>query len=373
MANYRQRGIVIARGLRRAVALAAVGVLVVGTAGCSAERTEANEIKLYYMAGAGDDRVFKQCIAPGMAGPAMMDNDVYTLRTDARTWNVLPDPGADSNEPLTVGSAPVVTDAKTHATRSGPQVAVWYTTDFYLNWDCGWDWTKSLKGQKGSATSPVVQFWESVGRSAELSDNSGEFDIDAWKRMLQARLVTVERDVLQQQTKRYDSDTLKDNLGDTYEKMEAALGPAFQEKLQEKLGGQFFCGTGFAGGKTVTWQEPVLDAQGNPTMDPVTKLPTTAKKSGKCPPVRIDITNIDLANGDAQNAADAAYVAEQQAKAAKVKADSDAAVARQATDPNVMRLREMDNQREIARLCASGANCTLIQGVGPNVNVNAGR
>jgi hypothetical protein len=362
-----------ARGLRRLAALGAVAVLAVSIAGCSAERTEANEIKLYYMAGHGDDRVFKQCIPPGTAGPPMYDNDVFTLPTDSRTWNVLSDPGADSKTPLTVGSAPVVVDAKTHANRSGPQVAVWYTTDFYLNWDCGWDWSKPLKGQTGKADSPVVQFWESVGRSAQLSDNNGNFDLDKWKEMLQARLVTVERDVLQQQTKRYDSDTLKDNLGDTYEKMEAALGPAFQEKLQEKLGGQFFCGTGFAGGKTVSWDEPMLDAQGNPTMDPVTKLPRTVQKSGKCPPVRIDITNIDLANTDAQNAADAAYVAEQQAKAAKVKADSDEQVAKLATDPNVMKMREMDNQREIARLCASGANCTLIQGVGPNVNVNAGK
>jgi hypothetical protein len=179
--------------------------------------------------------------------------------------------------------------------------------------------------------------------------------------------------VLQQQTKLYDSDTLKDNLGDTYERMEAALGPAFQEKLQQKLGGQFFCGGEFAGGKPVTWQDPVLDANGQPQMDPVTRLPKTVAKTGTCPPVRIDITNIDLANAQAQNAADAAYVAEQQAKAAKVKADSDQAVAKLATDPNMMRLREMDNQKEIAEACAQGANCTLIQGVGGGVNVTAGK
>jgi hypothetical protein len=360
-------------GVRRAAAVAAVAVLALASSGCSAERTEANEIKLYYMAGSGDDRVFKQCIAPGTAGPPMYDNDVFTLPADSRTWNVLPDPGADTNTPLTVGSAPVVVDPKTHATRSGPQVVVWYTTDFFINWDCGWDWSKPLKGQKGKADSPIVQFWETVGRSAQLSSNDGDFDIGKWKAMLQARLVTVERDVLQQQTKRFDSDTLKDNLGDTYEQMEAALGPAFQQKLKEKLGGDFFCGTGFAGGKTVHWQEPVLDGSGNPSMDPVTKLPKTADKSGVCPPVRIDITNIDLANADAQNAADAAYVAAQQAKAAKVRADSDQVVAKLATDPNVMRLKEMENQKEIAEACARGANCTLIQGVGGGVNVNAGK
>lgn len=363
----------ITRGVRRALAVAAVAVLAGSQAGCSAERTEANQIKIYYMAGTGDDRVFSQCIAPGTAGPPMYDNDVYTLPVDARTWNVLPDPGADSNTPLTVGSAQVVTDPKTHATRSGPQVDVWYTTDFFINWDCGWDWTKSLKDQKGKADSPIVRFWESAGRSAQLSDNNGNFDIAKWKDMLRTRLVTIERDVLQQQTKLFDSDTLKDNIGDAYERMEAQLGPAFQVKLQQKMGGQFFCGTGFAGGKQVSWQEPMLDDSGKPAMDPVTKLPKTEERKGACPPVRIDITNIDLHDPAAQAAADAVYVAEQTAKAAKVKADSDEQVARLATDPNVMRMREMDNQREIARLCASGANCTLIQGVGPNVNVNAGK
>ncbi len=354
-------------------ALGVAGVLVGSQAGCSAERTEPNQIKLFYMAGVGDDRTFKQCIAPGDAGPAMVDNDVFTLPTDSRTWNVLPDPGADSNTPLVVGSAPVVTDEKTGATRSGPQVAVWYTTDFYLNWDCGFDWSKSLKGQKGKADSPVVRFWESVGRSAELSSDNGSFDTGKWKTMLQTRLVTVERDVLQQQTKRYNSDALKDNLGDTYERMEASLGPAFQVKLQEKLGGLFFCGTGFAGGKPVSWEEPVLDADGNPDMDPVTKLPKTVKKTGPCPPVRIDITNIDLADPAAQNAADGAYVVEQQAKAAQMKAASDRQIAELAKDPNVMRLREMETQKEIAEACSRGANCTLIQGVGGGVNVNAGR
>lgn len=363
----------IVRGMRRAAVIAAVVALAGAQAGCAAERTEANQIKLYYMAGTGDDRVFKQCIAPGTAGPPMYDNDVFTLPTGSRTWNVLPDPGADSNTPLTVGSAPVETDSKTGATRSGPQVAVWYTTDFYLNWDCGFDYTKALDGQKGRADSPAVQFWQKVGRDAQLSDDDGNFDVGKWRVMLLARMATVERDVIQQQTKLRDSDTLKDNLGDVYEQMEASLGPAFQEKLVAKLGGQFFCGTGFDGGRTVTWNEPVLDGRGQPAMDPVTHLPKTVAKTGTCPPVRIDITNIDLANPQAQNAADAAYVAVQDAKAAAVKVAADKAAADQAKDPNFLRIKEMENQRAIAEACAKGANCTLIQGVGGGVNVTSGR
>jgi hypothetical protein len=354
------------RGLRAAVAVAAGALLLFGTAGCSAERTESNELKLVYKSGMGDDRVFDRCIAPSTAGDPPYDNDVFTLPTDRRTWNVQPTPGSDETQPYVMGPAPMA-DPDTHKSRSGPQVAVWFTTDFYLNWDCGFDLTKSLSGQKGTQDSPVVRFFDRTGRTAQISSDSGGFDIDKWRTLLRSTMALVERDVLQQQTKKYDSDTLKDNIGDVYEKMEAQLAPAFQEKLNEKVGGDYFCGIEYDGGKNVTWREPVLDAQGNPSIDPVTKLPVTKPKTGKCPPVRIDITNIDLASAEIQTAADQAYVAEQNAKAARVKAESDKAVAGLATDPNVLKLKEMENERAIAdaqaKACQEAAGgCTVIQG-----------
>lgn len=49
---------IIARGMRCALAAVAAGAVLVGATGCSAERTESNEIKLVYKSGMGDDRVF---------------------------------------------------------------------------------------------------------------------------------------------------------------------------------------------------------------------------------------------------------------------------------------------------------------------------
>jgi hypothetical protein len=356
----------------RAGAVVGALALALSQGACSSERTESNEIKLVYLSGVGDDRKFQKCIAPSTSGGWSADNDVFVLPTDRRTWNVQPTEGADETQAYQVGSAPVV-DPETKQTRSGPAVAVWFTTDFYLNWDCGFDHTKSLQGQAGKADSPVVQFFERTARTKEVSSNTGDFELANWRKLLRETMALVERDVIQQQTKKYDADTLKDNLGDVYERMEAALAPAFQAKLNEKVGGDYFCGIEFDAGKSVTWREPVYDAKGAPVMDIKTGLPKTAEKTGTCPPVKIDITNIDLANGEIQAAADQAYVAEQQAKAARTKAESDKAVAGLATDPNVMKLKQMENERAIAEACARGGNCTLIQGVGADISVPVGK
>jgi hypothetical protein len=363
------------RVLLRAGGLVAAVVLVLSSqAGCTAERSQPNELKMIYLSGVGDDRKFERCIAPGTTGDWAADNDVFTLPADRRTWNVQPTVGSDETAAYVVGSAPQ-SDPASGKSRSGPQMAVWFTTDFYLNWDCKFDYTRSLQGQKGEPDSPVVTFFNRTGRTAEISDDGGDFNADAWRALLLKTMAVAERDVLQSQSKLYGSDQLKDNLGDVYELMEAQLAPALQAKLKEKAGGNYFCGIEFDGGKTVKWREPVLDDSGRAQLDPVTKLPVTVEKSGTCPPVRIDITNIDLANSAQQAAADQVYIAEEQAKAANTKAKSDKQVAELAKDPNVMRLKQMENERQIAEACANSphGSCTLIQGVSPgSVDLPAG-
>lgn len=293
------------------------------------------------------------CIAPTTAGDWIADNDVFVLPTDKRTWNIAPSPDADQQDPIVSGTIPKV-DPETKERRPGPTVDVWLTTDFYLNWDCGFDHAKSLNGQTGRADSPVVRFFDRTGRTAQVSSNSGDFDIDKWKSMLRTTLAKVELDVVQAETRKYDADDLDANIGDVYAQMEAAMGPAFQKALTAKMNGDYFCGVEFDGGKTVKWVER--------SYDPVTKKIVEAEKSGTCPPVRIDITNIDLHDKAIQEARTATYVAEQQAKAARVKAESDRAVAKLAEDPNVLRLKELENQRAIAEACAQSSNCTMIQG-----------
>ncbi len=337
------------------VALAAVGVLALTQTGCSAERTELNEIKLVYKSGYGDDRKFDRCVAPGEAGDWIADNDVFTLPTDKRTWNIADTDDADQRNPIVSGSLPK-RDPETGESRPGPTVDVWLTTDFYLNWDCGFDHSKSLRGQRGSADSPVVTYFDRTGRSAEISDNDGDFDVAKWKAMLSTTLAKVEMDVVQAETRKYDADQLDANLGDVYAQMEASMGAAFQRALTAKMGGEYFCGVEYDGGQPVTWTERSIGADGKPV---------ETKRTGSCPPVRIDITNIDLHDKDIQAARVQSYVAEQQARAALTKAKSDKAIADLAKDATVMRLKELENERAIAEACARGTNCTLIQGVGP--------
>lgn len=347
---------------RQLLGLLGVGVLILGThTGCSAERTELNELKLVYKSGIGDDRRFDRCIAPGEAGEWLGDDDVFTLMIDKRTWNIANADDADQREPIVSGSLPKM-DPETKQSRPGPAVDVWLTTDFYLNWDCGFDYTKSLKGQKGTADSPVVTFFNRTGRTAQISGNTGNFDVDKWRGMLRTTLAKVELDVVQAETRKFDADELDANLGDVYARMEAAMGPAFQRALTAKMGGEYFCGVEYDGGRTVTWTERTIGDDGKPVEKQAT---------GKCPPVRIDITNIDLHDKAIQDARTQAYVVEQQSRAALTKAKSDKAVADLAKDPNVMRLKEMENQRGIAEACArSGGGCTLIQGINPGaVNI----
>lgn len=354
--------------LRRLAAGVVAVALVLGSAACSAERTELNELKLVYMSGVGDDRKFERCIAPGEAGDWIADNDVFTLPTGKRTWNIADSPDADERKPVVSGSMPK-TDPETKERRPGPTVDVWLTTDFYLNWDCGFDYTKSLKGQKGTATSPVVTFFNRTGRTAEISTNGGDFDLDKWKSMLRTTLAKVEVDVIQAETRKYDADDLDANIGDVYAQMEAQMGPAFQRALNAKMGGDYFCGVEYDGGRSVTWTERVLDVKTGKVVE--------TPKTGKCPPVRIDITNVDLHEKAIQDARVQTYVVEQQAKAANVKAKSDKAVAELANDPNVMKLREQQNVLDVEKertkqveLCSrtTGAVCVVGGGVGVNVN-----
>jgi hypothetical protein len=357
--------------LARLVALGAAVTLTLGTqSACSAERTELNELKMVYLSGIGDDRQFDRCIAPGQAGEWSADNDVFVVPTDKRTWNIAPSEDADQREPIVSGTIPK-TDPETKTSRPGPTVDVWLTTDFYLHWDCGFDYSKSLKGQRGAADSPVVTFFNRTGRSAEISSNTGDFNLDKWRSMLRTTLAKVEMDVIQAETRKHDADDLDANIGDVYSRMEAAMGPAFQEALKAKMGGEYFCGVEYAGGRPVSWTEKTIDAGGQ-------IVETT--KTGPCPPVRIDVTNIDLHDRAIQEARTRTYVVEQEARAALTKAESDKKIAQLADDPRVMELRKQQNVLDIERertrqveLCSKTDRAVCVVGGGSGVGVNVNR
>lgn len=357
------------RRLTRAATAAALAVgLLAGATACSG-RAELDEIILYYKSGAGDNRTFQECIEPGTSGSYAVDDDTFSLPTNARTWNVQPDGQGDSKDPFVSGSKPtdrLDTKGKVVGSQPGPAVHVWASLDFWLNTDC-----------KAGASSPVARFWENVGRRYEVSaiDGSGEFSAENFRKMLLNMLVPVERDVLQTGTRDYTADELDADLNGAWTAIERRIGPLFNARVREKAGGDYFCGVGFRQGEEVTWQEDVLD--------PVTgKVTGQQEKKGTCPPVRVDITTIDLADPAIQAARNAVFAAQQKAQAdlieARAKLEKANILAQANRNSAYLEFEKLENELEKAKLeleaakaCASNPNCTVIVGVGAAVTVPA--
>lgn len=345
-----------------AVFLAAL-TLVVASA-CST-RAPSEYIMLYYTAGPGEDRGFLECIQPSSSGSYPIDDELFSIPVSLRTWNISRE-GGDSATPIKTGTKPV--DG-----RPGVDVNIFATIDFFVNTDC-----------EGGKDSPVVKFWEASGRrygiAVDADDESG-FQVNGWKTLLQNTVVPAEEKAVRETSRGFTADELDANLNVSWTKMEKAMAPFFQREVRAKVGGDYFCGPGFKRNsdgtiQTVEWVEQEatgeLDANGIPIVRDV-------KKSGKCPPVRISITDVELSDGDVAKARAGVYAAELKAREDLIKAQSQVAVAKELSkvsdNPNYLKLRELEIQREIAEMqlraaekCSANPQCTVVAGVG-NVSV----
>lgn len=327
------------RHVRTLITFGLIAVVGSTTAGCST-RTNSDEIILYYASGAGENKKFKECIKPGTSGSYPIDDEIYAMPTSQRTWNIRPN-GGDSKTPITSGSKPSADG------QPGPAVSIYATADFYLNVDC-----------TGGKSSPIVQFWERTGRRYGIASNGEDgFNNKKWITMLMNTLVPAEEKALREQTMRYLADDLDANIGAVWTKIEAQLGVTFMSELKAKLGGEFFCGTGYAGGRKTTWDELVVNADGTTS---------TRKVEGTCPPIRVSISDINFADQGIAEARNRVYKAKAEAEAALIAAraevDKAALLSKAANDPTYLRLREIEAQVEAAKACAANPNCTLVVG-----------
>lgn len=327
------------RYVRTLITLGLVSVTIASTAGCST-RAETDEIILYYASGARDNKQFRECIKPGEAGSYPIDDEIYSLPTNQRTWNIRPS-GGDSKDPITSGSKPS-TDGQ-----PGPSVSIYATADFYLNYDCA-----------GGKSSPIVQFWERTGRRYGISsDGETGFNQKKWITMLMNTLVPAEEKALREQTMRYLADDLDANIGGVWSRIEAQLGTTFMAELKTKLGGEFFCGAGYAGGRKTTWDEPVVNADGTTS---------TRKVEGTCPPIRVSISDINFTDQGIADSRNKVYKAKAEAEAALIAAraevDKAALLSKAANDPAYLRLKEIEAQLDAAKACAANPNCTIVVG-----------
>lgn len=326
--------------IRTAIACGSVATLLWALTGCST-RAPSDSVILYYKAGAGDNKVFSECIRPGKSGDYPIDDDIFALPTSLRTWNIRGDGGGDIKDPIFSGSKPTADG------QPGPQVAVYATADFFINTNCD-----------DGAKSPVVQFWEKTGHRYHIA-SSGEsgFDEKKWRELLFATFIPAEEAAIRGETRKYDADAMDANVGGVYQKIEVALTETFMRDLRAKLGGDYFCGTDYVGGRKTKWDELYLNDIGEVQ---------SRKVEGTCPPISIKITDVNFSDPGIIEARNKVYKARQEAEAELIKARAEVEKARlldqAAQNAAYVRLREIEAALEAAKACAANPKCTLVVG-----------
>lgn len=300
---------------------------------------EPDVMVLRYTGGSMEGSHFKGCIDGGAKGDGTVNDTDITLMTSERTWAITKDDSGDSKDPIEASTKP---DAKGNP---GPKVKVWLKADFFLNTTCkknaDGDWDKD---------SPVVKWWETVGRRYEADVDPGQSpseqsDDKGWVNSLKAKFVPSESRAIQDAARLYTADDLNTGTNGSWANMEKEIETRLSADLNAN--GSFYCGPGYE-----------------------------RDKDG-CPSIRVTITDVDYSDGNVAAAREAVYAAELEAKKkvieAQAQVDQSKILANAAKDPNYMRLKELETQLASVQACASNPNCTIIYGAGTNVNVTANK
>lgn len=340
------------RAAQVTTAFGVVVALAFALMGC-ATRAGYDEIVLYYKSGAGDNKAFGECIDPGKAGSYPVDDEVYSIPTSLRTWNIRRE-GGDTDKAIESGTKPGPDG------QPGPHVVTFAAADFFINTDC----------HKGK-DSPVVKFWESLGRRYGVSeDGENGFKPDKFRTLLLNTIVPAQEKSLAEGTRFYSADDLDANTHGERGELERRMAPLFAAELRAKLGGDFFCGVGYDRGRQVEWTEWVADGA-EPDGRPRVK---EEKRKGTCPPVRISITDIDYADAGIAQARANVYKAEQEAKAkliaAQAELDQSRILGQAASNEAYLRYKAIEAQTRAAEACKANPNCTVIINGSAGVNVN---
>lgn len=295
-------------------ALLGAGVIASGAA-CS-EIAPPDEMGLYYLQGSSDGYKFDHCYDPGSTTDAVWNNSVVLVPASLRTWNIAAPgtPGADSNTPITVNSAPEVGQP------SGVQVNLWTQTNFSLNTFCGKD--------NDDPNSPLVQWWEKIGRRYHADTPDG------WKAMLTATIVTALETSSRSVVRGYTADVLVS--GAKREEVQNKIAELFQAEIKRLSGGEFFC---------------------SPTFD---------RRNPKCGEVQVLLKDVDYSNPSIQAARDEKQAAVEKAAAAVAAAQGQVDAADKLkglyNNPAWVELQKAQLQLEQVKACAANPNCTVVVG-----------
>lgn len=328
------------KSLRRAVfGIVAVGAVVTATACGTAVEPDVMAFK--YSGGSHEGAKFMKCYTSGqVADPTVNDTNIYVLASE-RTWRIANDDAADSKEAIEVGTKPDVNG------NPGAKVKVYLKADFFLNTNCD---DPDAKGPLKEVNSPLIQWWETVGRryGADVDPDQAPADQskdEGWGNSLKATLVPVEQRALQDSGRGYSADDLDSGANNSWANMEQTLETQLTSELNKN--GNFYCGPGFD--------------RGNPS---------------NCPPIRVTITDVFLSNPEVAAAREAVAASELKAKATKIAAESKLAEARILADAAKINTAFVQLEIEKIRLqqveaCAKNEHCTVILGgEGTGVNIS---
>jgi hypothetical protein len=320
---------------RIALAVAASGALVASMSACSTI-AEPDNLILQYTGGSIDGSHFKQCIEPSKKGPGVINDTNSYVPTSERSWAIRADGSGDTDKPIGGGTKQ---DAKGN---QGPKVDVYVTIRFYLNTNCD-----------GGKDSPVVKWWETVGRrkgadlDPEKSPEEQQKD-PGWRDMLYVTVIPKMEAAVRNSTPAFTADEVDNNLNGAYTKLAAAIS----NELNKEYGkpGAWFCGPGY-----------------------------NRDDKNSCPPIDVVVTDGNYNDAKIAQARADVFAAEQQARAQQIKVQSqvDAANKLRQAGTQGIEIQRLQNELAIAQeqtkqaqACSSNPNCTVIVGSGAGVNVN---
>lgn len=324
---------------RRALTVATVGALLLGSAAACSTIAEPDNLILQYTGGSIEGSKFKECIAPSQKGDGVINDTNYYLPTSERSWAIRNDGAGDTDRPIEGGTKQ---DVKGN---QGPKVHVYATIRFYLNTNC-----------EDGANSPVVRWWESVGRrkgadiDPEQTPEEQQKD-QGWKDMLYATVVPKMEAAVRNSTPQFSADEVDNNLNGAYDK----LAKAISDELAKEYGkpGSWFCGVAY----------------------------NRADKNS-CPPLDVVVTDGNYADPNIAKARADVFAAEQRARARSIEVQSqvDSANALKAAGSQGIEIQRLQNELAIAQeqtkqaqACAANPNCTVIVGSGAGVTVGTGK
>ncbi|HEY6018641.1 MAG TPA: SPFH domain-containing protein [Candidatus Paceibacterota bacterium] len=302
--------------VKRIMVLALAGTMTIGGLAACSSIAPPDEVGLYYMEGPVDGYKFDHCYDPGATTDYEWNNSTVLLPNSLRTWNIAPPntPGADSNSPIVVNSKPEADQP------SGVQVSLWMQTNFALNTYCG--------SNNDDANSPIVQFWEKIGRRYQADQPDG------WKAMLSSTIVTALETSARSVVRGYTADALVS--GQQREEVQIKIAGLFQDEIKRVSGGEFFC------------------------------APTFDRKAAdqKCGEVQILLKDVDYTNAGIQAARDEKQAAVERAAAlvaeAQGKVDAAAKTGSLYNNPAWVELEMAKIKLEQVKACASNPNCTVV-------------